>query len=157
MRRDFHSLLLRYMEQDPRIVLITGDLGFGMFDRVAERFPARFHNVGAAEQLMLGVAVGLALDGYIPVTYTITPFYWRCAEFIRNYADHEQIAVKLVGGGRNRDYAHDGFTHDASDDRLLFSCFPRVAAYWPGNLSELNAQTYLWLYAKGPAYLNLSR
>lgn len=157
MRRQFHPILLRHMQENKRIHVVTGDLGYGMFDTIASQFPTRFHNVGAAEQLLLGTAVGLALHGKIPVAYTITPFFWRSAEWIRNYLNHERIPVKLLGGGRERDYTvHDGFTHDACDDVRLFASFHRVVTYWP-TLETLEDCTQQWLYNYEPSYLNLCR
>lgn len=157
MRREFHPLLLEHMRKDSNIHLITADLGFRMFDAIADEFPERFHNVGASEQLMLGAAVGMALSGKTAICYTITPFYWRAAEWLRNYADHERIPVKCVGGGRDRDYAEDGFTHDASDDVTLFSCFPEIRCYWPKTVESLPSIVAEWLAHPGPAYLNLKR
>ncbi len=60
---------------------------------------------------MLGIAVGLALEGKKPFVYTITSFFLRCAETISLYLDHENIAVRLVGSGRDDDYSHDGASH----------------------------------------------
>lgn len=157
MRRQFHPLLLDHMRRDPRIVLVTADLGYRMLDAIFEEFPDRAYNCGAAEQLMLGIAVGLAEDGMIPVTYTISPFYWRAAEWIRNFVNHEKVPVKMCLGGRDKDYAEDGFTHDASDIQDLFSQFQSIQGYWPQSVDDLPSMTEAWLTRPGPAYLNLKR
>lgn len=111
MRKEFARLLLEEMRINPNIILITADLGYGLLDEIHDTFPDRFFNVGAAEQAMMGVAVGMALNGKIPICYTITPFYDRCYETIKLYLEHEKIPVKLVGSGRDKDYEHDGISH----------------------------------------------
>ena len=99
MRRKFQELLTEEMRANDDIVLLVGDVGYKVFDHLREEFPQRVINPGAAEQLMIGMAVGFALDKKIPVCYSITPFVlYRPFEFIRNYLHHEQIPVKLVLG-----------------------------------------------------------
>ena len=161
MRRDFHPLLLDHMRRDDRIWLVTPDLGYKMLDQCFAEFPSRCVNVGAAEQLAFGVAVGLAEEGKIPIVYSITPFLlYRAAEWIRNYLDHENVGVKLLAAGRFENgkecYEHDGFTHHAKGDREFLALFPRVRCYWPQDLTELKTQAEEWL-KPGPAYLNLRR
>ena len=144
------------MEEDEDIFLITGDLGFGMFDAIRDRFPERFYNVGSAEQLMMQTAVGLSLSGKKPITYTISPFYWRCAEMIRNYVNHEGIPILMVGSGVDKDYAHDGFSHDACDIVEFFEMFRDVNTLPTGDIEELqeNFEDYNW---EEPWFLNLKR
>jgi len=120
MRKDFFTQLYVLMQMNPDIFFITGDLGYGLADHIKKDFPARFINTGAAEQTMMGVAVGLALSGRVAVVYSITPFLlFRPFETIRNYISHESIPVIMVGSGRDKDYLHDGFSHDGSDDHIL--------------------------------------
>ena len=68
MRRLFSKLLHAEMSKNDNIVLLTGDLGYGLWDNIRSDFESRFFNVGSAEQLLLGTAVGLAMDGKIPVS-----------------------------------------------------------------------------------------
>lgn len=158
MRRQFHPLLLDHMRRDPRIIVILGDLGFGMFDSIIAELPDRCINVGAREQAMLGIGVGLALKGKIPVLYSITPFLlWRAAEWVRTYAQNERIAIKLCGAGRGQDYSHDGWTHDASDDAAFIRLFSAIQPYWPETIEELPTTVESWLYNGSPSYLNLKR
>lgn len=112
MRRKFAKWLKDKMDIDKDIVLVTADLGFGLLDPIKNAHPDRFYNVGASEQLLLGVGVGLALEGKKPVLYSITPFLLlRPAEWIRNYLGAEDIKCMLVGSGMYDDYNHDGFSH----------------------------------------------
>lgn len=158
MRRQFHPILLEYMRHDERIWLIVGDLGYKMFDSIKAEFPSRYVNVGAAEVTMMTVASGLTDEGLIPCVYSITPFaLWTPAAVIRNYVNHEKSPVKIIGGGRGQDYAHDGFTHDASDDHEFLRSLTNIRGFWPASVEDLPAVTKEWLYCDGPAYLNLKR
>jgi transketolase len=74
MRKEFASLLHSAMSENENIVLLTGDLGYGLWDRIKIDYPDRFYNTLSAEQLMLGTAIGMAMDGKIPVVYSITSF-----------------------------------------------------------------------------------
>lgn len=152
MRQKFFADLEELMTENQDVYFITGDLGYFFADRIRDNFPDRFINVGAAECTLLGVGIGLALEGKIPFCYSITPFLlYRPFEAIRNYLHHEQIPVILVGSGRGKDYAHDGFSHDASDDghflhhiriRKYFKDYPKLKSL---------------IKIKSPAYINLSR
>jgi transketolase len=158
MRRKFAKLLENAMEKDNNIHVVTADMGYKMFDLIQERFPKNFHNAGAAEQLILGMCVGMAISGKIPIAYSITPFLlYRPFEWIRNYLDHEGVPVKLVGSGRDQDYLHDGFTHHANDDFKIMECFPRIDKWWPEDNEELEKKFNEFLYSKTPYYLNLRR
>ena len=158
MRRDFHPILLRHMREDPRIVVLVGDLGYKMFDSIAAEFPNRFWNVGAAEQLLLAAGIGLAEEGKIPVLYSITPFLLkRPIELIDLYVNHESVPVKLLGGGRGKDYHEDGPSHDATGDDTLLNLWPNIHGYWPTTVAELPDVVDTWLNDPAPAYLNLKR
>lgn len=158
MRNLFGQLIAEEMQKESRLWLLSGDLGFGVLNQARETVPERFRNVGAAEQLMLGAAVGLAHNNCIPVCYSITPFVlFRPYEYLRNYLNHEGTAVKLVGAGRDRDYGHLGFSHWAEDDTAALSIFPKIKIYKPNSLQELRDIWQEYIYSDGPAYLNLTR
>jgi transketolase len=158
MRKRFGELIASAMAQDDRIWLLSGDLGFGVLDQARQTFPNRFCNVGAAEQLMLGAAVGLAHSGKIPVCYSITPFViFRPYEYLRNYLDHEMCPVKLVGAGRGQDYGHLGFSHWADDANRALSVFGNIDQFMPETEQDLDLLWANWLYSDLPAYLNLRR
>ncbi len=131
----FAAALHDEMEKDDTIRLIVADLGWGMWDAVRDNFPDRFTNTGASEQLAVGIGVGMALSGLKPFVYSITTFLlFRPAEWIRNYVNHEQIPVRLVGSGINDDYKHDGFTHqpdEMNDIDKYFDLFNGIHSYFP--------------------------
>lgn len=158
MRKTFADLLLKEMKSNDKIIVVTADLGFGLWDVIQKEFPNRFYNCGAAEQLMVGMGVGLALSEYIPICYSITPFLlYRPFEFLRNYINREKVAVKLVGSGRDKDYENEGFSHYAEDDLLIMKCFPNIITFRPDNKDELSNVFNEILYNNEPTYVNLKK
>jgi transketolase len=157
MRKEFASFLFDEMYKNDKIIIITADIGYGILDAIRQTFPERVINVGSAENLMIGIAVGLSYEGYLPICYTITSFLlYRPFEMIRNYINYEKLNIKLVGSGRDRDYSHDGFTHWAEDDvNIVSRCFENIDIYKPSILTrELFVSI---LYSERPCYLNLQR
>ena len=98
------------------------------------------------------------MEGKIPVVYSITPFLlYRPFEFIRNYVDHEKIAIKLVGGGRNKDYGYLGFSHWAEEDKQVMKIFKNITVKHPDSIEEMEECFKLINDKKTPLYLNLKR
>lgn len=158
MRKEFSKLLHREMGKNENIVLLTGDLGYGLWDRIRIDYPNRFWNVGSSEQLLLGAAVGMAMEGKIPFVYSITPFLlYRPFEIIRNYIDHEKIPVKLIGGGRDRDYGYLGFSHWAEEDKKIMSCFENIKTRHPQDIKQVKNVLMESLSVDAPYYINLKR
>jgi transketolase len=158
MRNRFGQLLAESVAKDERLWLLTGDLGFGVLNKTREVAPNRAYNVGAAEQLMLGAAVGLTHNNKIPICYSITPFVlFRPYEWLRNYLNHEGAPVKLVGAGRDKDYGHLGFSHWAIDDEDALNAFPNIKIYKPNSIQELENIWEEFLYNDRPCYLNIRR
>ena len=158
MRKECAQLLLDEMSVNPSIRVITADLGFGILDHIRNTYPDRFYNVGAAEQLMIGVAIGMAEQGLIPVCYSMSSFLlYRPFEFLRNYVNYEQIPIKLLGSGRDKDYSHDGISHWAHDDREVLKALPNIIRYRPETLEQLEIDFQDWIRIPNPAYLNLTR
>jgi transketolase len=158
MRRDFAAMLHREMSTNPDIYLITGDLGYGLWDKVRDDYPDRFFNVGSSEMAMMGMAIGLAMDGKIPYVYSITPFaIYRPFEMIRNYLDHENIPVNIIGGGRDKEYGYLGFSHWSHDDKRIMSVFDNVKSFHPEDADDLNTAMLYSLSKKHPTYINLKR
>ena len=158
MRGWFGFTLHEQMRRNKDIYLLTADLGYKLFDNIAKDFPDRFINVGASEQAMLGIAVGLALEGKVPVCYSITPFLlYRPFEWIRNYLDHEKIPVILVGSGRDKDYGDDGFTHYSEEAVQVLSLFPNIRQYWPDEKEEVPDMIKEMIFERKPCFISLKR
>jgi len=154
----FANELYEQMKENKNIVLITGDLGFKMLDKIKEDFPDRFFNVGASEQAMIGIAVGMSYEGKIPVVYSITNFLlFRPFEFIRNYIDKENLHIILAGGGRDKNYKHDGFTHWSEDAKQVLKCFKNIKQLWPESYEEAAIALDQGLEEKSPLFISLTR
>ena len=157
VRKTFVKLLHHQMKSNEKVVLILGDLGYGHFDSIREEFPNRVLNPGAAEQLMLGMACGMAMEGKIPVCYSITPFIlYRPFEIIRTFIDYEKIPIILVAAGRDEDYASAGWSHWATDDKEHLSGFKNILKLWPDE-NTLKTEFSNIINTRSPYYLNLSR
>ena len=158
MRRDFADSLHLEMGKNKDIVVLTGDLGYGLWDRIRIDYQDRFFNVGSSEQLMMGMASGFAMEGKIPVVYSITPFLlYRPFEFVRNYVNHEKLPVKLIGGGRDRDYGYLGFSHWAEEDKQIMKNFKNIKMVHPSNVDVMNDNFKYVIDKKTPLYMNLKR
>ena len=158
MRKECAQLLLNSMVEDQSIRVITADLGFGILDSIRQTFPNRFYNVGAAEQLMIGIAVGMANEGLKPVCYSMSSFVlYRPFEFLRNYVSFENVPVKLIGSGRDRDYNHDGISHWAHDDETVLQALPNIGCFKPSSIIDLENIWDRFINSNNPEYLNLTR
>ena len=154
----FADTLYDEMGKNKDIFLVTGDVGKGVLDDIKRDFPDRYINTGAAEQSLLDIGVGLAMSGKIPICYSITPFLlYRGFETIRNYINHEQIPVILVGRGRDKDYDNCGFSHWAEDDYKIMEIFDNIDCYWPESKEEASKYLLEALESERPSYLNLSK
>ena len=160
MRKQFAEHLHAAMAMDNDVVLITADLGYGLWDKIKLDYPDRFYNPGSSEQLMIGMAGGMAMEGKIPFCYSITPFLlYRPFEFIRNLAEHERLPIKLVGGGRHKDYGYLGFTHWATEDVEVLEPLSNIRKFVPNNDEELeNSLSYMLKQGRRePCYINLRK
>ena len=134
MRKAFVTALAELADSDPRVLLLTGDLGFMAVEPFAERHPGRFINVGVAEQNMVGMATGLAEAGYVPFVYSIATFAaLRSYEFIRNGPVLHDLPVRIVGVGPGLDYGPNGITHWALEDVAVLRPLPGLAVIAPAD------------------------
>jgi transketolase len=158
LRRRFADEVYKAMKTNDKIIVVAGDLGYKMWDQIRQDFPKRFYNVGAAEQSLIGIGVGLALEGKIPIVFSITSFLlYRPFETIRNYINHEKIPVILVGAGRDKDYNHDGFSHWSEEDREVMKIFNNINSVWPESADEVSQITPKIINSHQPWYINLKR
>lgn len=158
IRGEFAFELYKHMAENEKIVLLTGDLGYGMFDAIKADFPYRFFNVGAAEQAMVAIAVGMSYEGKIPFVYSITNFMlYKPYEVIKNYVNIEQANVKLCGGGRDKDYAHDGISHDATDAAHVLTTLPDIKVLWPTERKDVATFVKEMVDTTGPYFISLKK
>lgn len=140
------------------IVLLTGDLGFGVLQSFKEQFPKQFVNVGIAEQNMTGLAAGLALEGKTVLTYSIGNFNTlRCLEQIRNDICYHQLHVIVVSVGSGVSYGPLGFSHHATEDVSIMRSLPNLTVLSPGCLWEAEQAAVAALASPGPYYLRVDK
>ncbi len=158
MRTAFFQTLLDLAEDEERINLVVGDLGFGVVEPFAKRFPNRFLNAGVAEQNMTGVAVGMALSGKVVFTYSIANFpTLRCLEQIRNDVCYHKANVKIVAVGGGFAYGSLGMTHHATEDLAIMRALPEMVVMAPGDPVEVEHATRAIAAYGGPCYMRLGR
>jgi transketolase len=158
LRRELIEALVKLADDDERIVLLTGDLGFAALEPFMERFPDRFFNAGVAEQNMVGVATGLAEAGFTPYVYSISTFAsMRPYEFIRNGPVLHGLPVRVVGIGEGVDYGHNGMTHYALEDVALMRAQPGLTLVVPAASEQVGAILRAVQPLPGPAYLRISK
>lgn len=158
MRDNFVERLSQMAERDPRIMLITGDLGFGVLNDYRQRFPKQFINAGVAEQNMTGLATGLALEGYTVYTYSIANFvFMRCLEQIRNDAAYHDCNVNVVCIGGGFSYGALGISHHATEDIAIMRSLPEVTVVSPCDDWEASEATEAISQRSGVCYLRLDK
>jgi len=158
MRDTFISTLTREALKNPDIMLLTGDLGFGVFDEYRKNLPEQFLNVGIAEQNMTGIATGLALVGKTVFTYSIGNFpTLRCLEQIRNDSAYHNANVTIVAVGAGFSYGQLGMSHHATEDLGIMRSIPQVTVFSPSTLLEVEQVTIASLKIKGTCYIRLDK
>ena len=158
MRDRFIQTLCLLAEQNPRIMLITGDLGFAVLDDYRRRFPRQFINAGVAEQNMTLVATGMALEGHIVFTYSIGNFpTLRALEMIRNDAAYHGANVKVVSVGGGFSYGALGISHHATEDLAIMRSLPDVVCLAPTSLGEVEEATRAVVRTPGTCFLRLDK
>jgi transketolase len=158
VRTAFVEELLELATHNPRVWLVTGDLGYSVLEPFAARLPDRYLNAGVAEQNMIGMAAGLAREGAIVFVYSLANFpTFRCLEQIRNDVCYPSTSVVIVSVGSGFSYGSHGSTHHAIEDLGLMRCLPNIAVVSPGDPSEARLATQALAKRAGPAYLRLGK
>lgn len=157
MRNAFADELTK-LSSDPRVVMLSGDIGNRLFDKFRAAAPQRFFNCGVAEQNMMGVAAGMAMSGYRPFAYTIAPFVTtRCLEQIRTDACYHEAPVTVVAVGAGLAYAGLGPTHHSCEDIAFLRAIPNLVVICPGDAFEVRAAMRAVLRQDHPAYIRLGK
>ncbi len=158
MRNAFIGAVQEIAEADPRVVFLTGDLGFTVLEPLAERLGKRFVNVGVAEQNMVGLATGLAEAGHVPFVYSIGTFAsMRPYEVIRNGPLLHSLPVRIVGVGAGLDYGHNGVTHYALEDVAIMRAQPEMTVIAPADPAQAVAAAHASTAIDGPIYFRIGK
>ncbi|MEQ8666529.1 MAG: transketolase C-terminal domain-containing protein [Rhodospirillales bacterium] len=158
MRDAFIAELHEIAAKDPAVLLLSGDIGFKVFDRFRDTYPGRYMNMGVAEANMVGVSAGLALSGKRPVAYTIVPFLtMRAFEQIRVDVAMQHQPVMIVGVGGGLAYDILGPTHHSIEDVSLMRSLPGMTVLTPADPNQVRAATRAAYDLAGPVYIRLGK
>jgi transketolase len=158
MREAFVRALSELAREDPRIMLVNGDLGFGVLTDYIAAFPDQYVNAGVAEQNMTAIACGMAMTGARAYTYSIGNFpTLRCLEQLRNDVcyHHADVTVVAVGGGFS--YGQLGVSHFATEDLAILRALPGMTVVAPSDPWQAYDLTRQLYERGGPAYLRIDK
>lgn len=145
-------------EKDQSVIVMAGDLGYGVFDRFREKFPGRFLNAGICEQGMASIAAGMALEGKKVFLYSIGNFpTLRCIEQVRNDICYHQADVAVVAAGAGFAYGSLGMSHHATEDVAMMRSLPGMRVFAPADAWEADAAVQACYIQHGPCYIRLGK
>lgn len=157
MRNAFAAALVR-AAADPRVVLLTGDHGYALFDGFRAACPDQYLNAGVAEQNMVGVAAGLAKGGLRPVVYGLSAFVpVRVLEQIKLDVCYENLPVLFIGDGAGVVYSTLGASHQSTEDVAALRALPNLTILSPADALEMDACMTLAAARTGPVYLRMGK
>ena len=157
MRDVFIAETIAALDTDPRLALVLAEISADRFWRSLADHPDRAINVGIREQLLLGVAGGLALTGLRPVVHSYSAFLVeRAFEQIKLDLGHQGVSAVLAGVGASYDWAQGGFTHHSARDVALFDTIPGWRVEVPGHPDEVAAPLRRSFTSDDSVYLRLS-
>ncbi len=160
MRNTFSETLYECAKADPRIFIVVADISpAGSMAKFQKEYPARFINVGVAEQVMIGMAAGLALKGCLPFAYTIATFsLYRPFEMVRDDLGYQNLPVTVVGMGAGVIYSTLGGTHHTQEDVAIAGAIPNMQVLAPCDPLEcIDATRHCATQDKGPVYLRIGK
>ena len=160
MRNRFADTFYELGKADPRLCVVVADISpAGSIAKFRREFPRRFINTGVSEQIMIGMAAGIAQRGLRPFAYTIATFtLYRPFEMVRDDLCYQNLPVTIVGIGGGVTYSTLGATHHAQEDVAIASAIPNLSVIAPCDPAETEAATR-WCAGqeRGPVYLRLGK
>lgn len=158
MRAAFSKAIVDAAKADPKILLLTGDHGYALFDDFRKALPDQFINAGIAEQNMVGVAAGLAKAGFKPIVYGLAAFVpVRVLEQIKIDICYENLPVILMGDGAGLVYSHLGTSHQSTEDIACTRAIPGLTVLSPGDRFEMEATMTLAFSLNSPVYIRMGK
>ncbi|MBR8129032.1 transketolase family protein [Burkholderia ambifaria] len=158
MRDAFSDAIVGAARQDPKVLLLTGDHGYALFDAFRKACPDQYINCGIAEQNMVGVAAGLAKAGFKPIVYGLAAFVpIRVLEQIKIDVCYENLPVTFIGDGAGVVYAQLGTSHQSTEDIAALRAVPQLSIYSPADRFELTACMQDISTRQTPAYLRMGK
>jgi transketolase len=158
VRDAFSHALVRLALADPKVLLLTGDHGYALFDEFRKRCPDQYVNAGIAEQNMVGMAAGLARVGFRPFVYGLAAFVpIRTVEQIKLDIAHDDLPVVLLGDGAGFVYSHLGTSHQSTEDIACTRAIPGLKVLSPADRFEMTACMDYAYESSGPVYLRMGK
>lgn len=158
MRAAFSNALVRLALADPKVLLLTGDHGYALFDELRKRCQDQYINAGIAEQNMIGMAAGLARVGFRPFVYGLAAFVpVRTVEQIKLDIAHDALPVVLLGDGAGFVYSHLGTSHQSTEDIACTRAIPGLQVLSPADRFEMMACMDYAYATEGPVYLRIGK
>lgn len=158
MREAFSNALVRLAQADKKILLLTGDHGYALFDEFRKRCPDQYINAGIAEQNMVGMAAGLARAGFRPFVYGLAAFVpIRTIEQIKLDIAHDNLPVVLLGDGAGFVYSHLGTSHQSTEDIACTRAIPSLEVLSPSDRFEMTASMDYAYEVNGSVYLRMGK
>lgn len=157
-RRVIIDKIIPYAKKDKRIVLLVGDMGFGVADKFKEKFPDRIFNMGIMEQGTVGIAAGMAMTGLKPIAYSIVNFLaFRATEQIRNDVIMQKLNVKFVSTGVNDYFCFLGFSHCCGEDdkKIMQLINMKVFDPYEGVNVDFDKMVEEWITDKNAGYIRV--
>lgn len=158
MRNAAIKRLLNIARNDKNVILMVGDLGYGVTDGFRSELPDQFLNAGICEQNMTSVAAGMALEGKTVFTYSIANFpTLRAIEQVRNDVAYHNVNVKIIAVGCGFAYGSLGMSHHATEDLSMMRALPNMTVFAPGDLAEAEEVMEASYRHQGPCYIRLGK
>src|SRR5256885_3472118 len=157
MRQQMITTVSELFAHDERMALVLADISRDLFNEIFQRYPTHAFNLGIIEQTMISVAAGLALEGFIPVVHSITPFLVeRPFEQLKDDFCYQRLGGNFISTGASYDYSTEGMTHHGPGDVQILRSLPGMQIVVPGNAGEFD-RLFREAYANGcPTYYRLS-
>jgi transketolase len=158
MRAAFSDALVRLAKADPKVLLLTGDHGYALFDQFRKACPVQYINAGIAEQNMVGMAAGLARAGFRPFVYGLSAFIpVRVVEQIKLDVAHDKLPVIFIGDGAGFVYSHLGTSHQSMEDIACTRAIPDLSVYSPADRFEVTACMEMAYQSKSAVYIRMGK
>ncbi|EMY76201.1 transketolase, pyridine binding domain protein [Leptospira weilii serovar Ranarum str. ICFT] len=158
MRNTSLKIVNQLAEKDERVVFIGSDLGPGVLEEMKQNFPDRFFMEGVSEQHIIGMAAGMAMEGYIPYINTIATFLTRrCYEQVALDLCLHNLPVRLIASGGGVVYAPLGPTHLAVEDIAILRALPNMTIIAPCDAEEMKRLMPLTVDWPHPIYIRLAK
>jgi transketolase len=158
MRNTCYSMIHEIAKKDPRVVFIGSDLSPDLLSDMKQEMPDRYFMEGISEANIIGMAAGLAMDGFIPFVVTIATFITRrCYEQVAVDLCLHNLPVRLIGIGGGLNYAPLGPTHQAIEDITIMRALPNMRVISVCDADEMKRLIPETLKCPNPVYIRLAK